>query len=172
MLILDFKLGMIFPTGKKQNVDSAFDIPFGYNGHLGFGASFDFAVGVYNWLTFGGYGGAIIFADKTREIRMKTDIRQNGFIKLAKGCATVDKGTIWYAGAFGKLDHIAAGFSVLGGYTLLRSTKRYAPPRKYPSILIRQQPTVIQHSKDGTCIPFIYLPTMTVHEKDIALAHA
>ena len=114
---LDFKLGMIFPTGKKQQVDSAFDIPSGYNGHLGVGASFDIAVGVYNWLTFGGYGGAIVFADKTREIRMKTDIRQNGLIKLAKGCATVDKGTIWYAGAFSKLDHIAAGFSVLGGYT-------------------------------------------------------
>lgn len=114
---LDFKLGLVFPTGKKQNVDAAFDIPFGYNGHLGVGASFDMALGVYNWLTFGGYGGSIVFADKMREVRMQTDTRQNGLIKLAKGCAHVDKGTIWYAGAFGKLDHIAAGFSLLAGYT-------------------------------------------------------
>jgi hypothetical protein len=120
---LDVKIGMIFPTGKKQNVDSAFDIPFGYNGHLGVGASYDVAVGVYNWLTFGGYGGAIVFADKTREIRMQTDSEQNGFIKLAKGCANIDKGTIWYAGAFGKLDHIAAGFSVLCGYTYCAQQK-------------------------------------------------
>lgn len=114
---VDFKLGMLFPTGKKQNINQAFDIASGYNGHLGFGGSFDIAVGVYNWLTFGGYSGAIAFTDQTREVRMKTDIRQNGFIKLARGCATVDKGTIWYAGAFGKLDHIAAGFSLLAGYT-------------------------------------------------------
>lgn len=125
---LDFKLGMVFPTGKKQNVNSAFDIPSGYGGHLGFGASFDFAVGVYNWLTFGGYGGAIAFTDKTRDIRMKTDIRQNGFIKLAKGCATVEKGTIWYAGTFGKLDHIAEGFSLLAGYSFCAQQKDMLHP--------------------------------------------
>ncbi len=127
---LDFKLGLVFPTGKKQNVNSAFDIPFGYNGHLGFGASCDFAIGVYNWLTFGGYGGAITFADKTCEIRMATDERQNGLIKLAKGCATIDKGTIWYAGVFGKLDHVAAGFSLLGGYTFCAQQKDTLAPVK------------------------------------------
>ena len=127
---LDFKLGMVFPTGKKQNVDSAFDIPSGYNGHLGFGGSFDIALGVYNWLTFGGYGGAILFVDQTKEIRIKTDIRQNGLIKLAKGCATVEKGTIWYAGAFGKLDHVAAGFSLLGGYTFCAQQKDTVAPEK------------------------------------------
>jgi hypothetical protein len=120
---LDVKLGIIFPTGKKQNANSVFDIPSGYNGHLGCGCSFDIAIGAYNWLTFGGYGGAIAFTDKTHEIHMKTDIRQNGFIKLAMGCVTVDKGTIWYSGAFGKLDHIAAGFSLLGGYTFCTQQK-------------------------------------------------
>ena len=125
---LDFKLGMVFPTGKKQDINSAFDIPSGYNGHLGFGGSFDLAIGVYNWLTFGGYGGAIAFTDKTKEIRMKTDIRQNGSIKLATGCATVEKGTIWYTGAFGKLDHIASGFSLLAGYTYCAQQKDMLSP--------------------------------------------
>lgn len=113
----DFKLGIIFPTGKKQNIHEPFDIPSGYNDHLGFSGSCDFSVGLYNWFTCGGYGGAIAFTDKTRNVHMKTDRRQNGFIKLAQGCATIERGTIWFAGAFCKLDHIAEGFSLLAGYT-------------------------------------------------------
>jgi hypothetical protein len=114
---LDFKCGIIFPTGTRQHINEPFDIPSGYNHHLGFSGSYDCSIGVYNWFTFGWYGGAIAFADTTRNIRMKTDIRQNGLIKPAQGCATIQRGTIWFAGAFGKLDHIAEGFSLLAGYT-------------------------------------------------------
>lgn len=114
---MDFKAGMLFPTGRYKNVDSAFDLPTGYDGHVGFGACVDVAIGAYDWLTFGGHAEAIALLEKTRIVRMKTDIRQNGLIKLAKGCATVEKGTIWSVGTFGKLDHVVNGFSFLVGYS-------------------------------------------------------
>ncbi len=118
-----FKLGILFPTGRKASVDLAFDIPSGYNGHYGVVGTADIAFGVYDWLTFGGHAGAIALLDKTYVVRMQTDVRQNGYIKLAKGCATVEPGNIWNAGIFVKADHVFGGFSTLFSYTYVSQHK-------------------------------------------------
>lgn len=125
---MSFMVGTLFPSGRKRNIDSAFDMPTGYNGHLGFGASAQLSIGMYNWLTFGGYAGAIALLDKTSMVRLQTDIRQNGLIKLAKGCANVQPGVIYDAGAFGKLDHFVGGFSLLGGYSYSAQNKDCVTP--------------------------------------------
>lgn len=133
--VLDFiditgKIGMLLPSGKKQNIDYAFDLPLGYNGHWGVGGSGDFAVGIYDWLTLGGHVNAIAFLDHTDVFRMKTDARQNGFIKLAKGCATSELGPIWNAGAFIKADHVAGGLSLLAGYSYTQKQRDMLHPQK------------------------------------------
>ena len=133
--VLDFidvtgKFGILIPSGKKQNIDSAFDLPLGYNGHWGFGCSGDFAIGLYDWFTLGGHLGAIAFLDHTTVVRMKTDARQNGFIKLAKGCASTELGPIWQAGAFAKADHIAGGLSLLAGYSYVQQQRGMLHPQK------------------------------------------
>lgn len=113
---MTIKAGILAPTAHCVNPDQAFDIPFGYNGHVGFPCTFDLSIGAYDWLTLGGHLGVLCFADHTQTLRMKTDVCQNGFIKLAKGCANVDEGTIWEGGAFIKADHIVRGLSFLFGY--------------------------------------------------------
>lgn len=133
--VLDFiditgKFGILAPTGKKQDVDSAFDIPLGYNGHWGFGAEGDFAIGIYDWFTLGGHIGALAFVDRTTIVRMKTDVRQNGFIKLTKGCANVELGPLWHAGGYAKADHIGGGVSLLAGYSFVQKQRDMLHPQK------------------------------------------
>jgi hypothetical protein len=112
-----FRIGILIPTGKKKNEDWAFDIANGYNGHFGVPLYFDFAVGMYEWLTLGTHFDAIIFASKEKCIRMKTDLAQNGFIKLTKGAARVTPGVIFELNGYLKADHIVGGLSLFTGYS-------------------------------------------------------
>lgn len=119
--LLDFvditvKCGILAPTGKKKNQDAVFSIPIGYNGHIGLPASIDAAIGSYEWLTLGVHLGAIIFLDRCYTMRLKTDCGQSGFIKLAKGCANEQEGTIVECGAYLKADHFVRGLSINLGY--------------------------------------------------------
>lgn len=109
--------GVLFPTGRKSNPNIIFDLPQGYNGHYGFPVNMSIAFGMYEWLTFGGHVMAMPFKNTHREIRMKTSTPQNGFIKLAKGCARIDRGSIWQIGTYVKADHIIRNFSLLTGYS-------------------------------------------------------
>ncbi len=123
--ILDFvdttvRVGILLPTGKKRDPDSIFDIPLGYNGHFGVPIAFDFALGALDWTTFGFHLGALLFADATRTVRVKTDLSQTGLIKLAKAKAKIEKGLIWDISAYFKADHFAKGLSLLFGYTFAR----------------------------------------------------
>lgn len=115
---IDFtiKAGLVLPTGKKQNLKNPFALPLGYNGHLGFNGYLNVSFGLYEWLTLGGYTSFITFASKTQATRIKTDCEQNGFIKLTKACARVNKGTIFSIGSYIKADHIIRGFSILMAY--------------------------------------------------------
>ncbi len=111
-----FRFGLLAPTGAKKDEDKIFSLPLGYNGHVGIPLSGDFSVGLYEWLTIWAHIDAIFFADVTRNIRMKTGLYQSGLIKLAKGKAKIDRGSLWNAGIFIKADHIYRGLSFLFGY--------------------------------------------------------
>lgn len=117
-----FQVGVLFPTGRKSNPDIIFDLPQGYNGHYGFPINMSLAFGLYEWFTFGGHVFTMPFLKNTREIRMKTSTAQNGFIKLAKGCAEIKRGTLWQIGTYLKADHVIRNFSFLVGYSF--STER------------------------------------------------
>lgn len=120
--IIDFfdaciTIGCLTPTGKKKNEDKAFSLPLGYDGHVGFPLHVSAAFGCYGWLNVGFHAYALIFGDKTRTIRLKTNAAQNGFITLAQGSARVDAGTLWGAHGYFKADHIIKGLSLLVGYS-------------------------------------------------------
>jgi len=114
------KGGVLCPTGAKRNPNKVFSLPNGYDGHWGFPFSFDIAFGAYEWLTMGVHLETIILTKKAKELRMKTALGQSGFIKLAKGCATVRPGPIVRCGLFAKADHFAAGLSFLIAYSYAR----------------------------------------------------
>lgn len=116
---LDFtvKTGVLAPTAQKQNPNIVFDIPLGYNGHIGIPLSFEAALGTYDWLTIGAHAGALFFFHTTLDTRLKTNLCQSGLIKLAQqDCVTSQKGTIWELGAYLKADHVIRGLSIIAGY--------------------------------------------------------
>ncbi len=120
--ILDYidatiRAGFLLPTGTTRDEDKIFSIPHGYNGHYGLPFSGELAFGCYEWLTFGLHIETLFFIDKTRNIRMKTAESQSGLIKLAKGCAQINRGTQWMAGTFLKADHVVRGLSLLVAYS-------------------------------------------------------
>lgn len=132
--ILDYidmtvKGGVLVATGKRKDEDKVFDLPLGYNGFNGIPLMGDLSIGAYDWLTVGTHMGVIVFKGDTRCIRMKTDINQSGFIKLAKGTACISPGLIWEASVYAKADHICRGFSALAGYSFARKNADKVSPR-------------------------------------------
>jgi len=114
-LDVTIKAGATIPSAKRKDVDKAFSIASGYQ-HAGIPVSFDMALGVFEWVTWGAHASGCFFFKQTDEFRMKTYSGQNGFIKLAKGAARRDLGNAWDIGTFLKADHIAGGLSVMVGY--------------------------------------------------------
>ena len=112
-----FKIGVLIPTADERDPDKAFDIPLGHDNHFGVPIVLDIAVGAYEWVTLGFHVDALLFLSKTRTIRMKTDLLQCGMIKLAKGCAKFDQGSLWNVGVYFKADHVVGGLSLVAGYT-------------------------------------------------------
>jgi len=111
------RAGVLAPTGHRTDQDRPFDLATGHDGHVGIPLSVDVATGAYEWLTMGAHFDALIFLNDTRDIRLKTDKDQNGFIKLAKGRTKIDRGTLFSFVTYLKADHALRGFSAWVGYT-------------------------------------------------------
>lgn len=122
---IDFTImsGLLLPTSKKQNPSIPFAFPLGYNGHFAIPLDIRFGLGLYDWFTLGSYGTMLIFFPTQRIAAMKTAREQRGFIKLAHGCATEDRGPLITIGTYAKADHVACGFSCLIGYQYNNQTK-------------------------------------------------
>lgn len=114
-----FKFGILIPSGEQKNENQIFSLPSGYGGHTGFEMSADLAFGAFDWLTLGSHFDALVFANKTKDIRLKTGQAQSGIIKLAKGCAKVERGSQWMAGTYIKFDHFIRGLSLLCAYSFV-----------------------------------------------------
>lgn len=115
-LDVTIKAGVSIPTARQVNTTKAFSLTSGNNGHVGIPVSFDMALGMYEWFTWGMHVGGQFFLKCDGNFRMKTYTGQNGFIKLAQGPAREDLGNIWNIGSYLKADHIAGGFSLAVGY--------------------------------------------------------
>ncbi|MDP3888978.1 MAG: hypothetical protein Q8Q25_00340 [bacterium] len=126
------RAGVLIPTGKKRNEDKIFSLPHGYNGHFGIPISAEFAFGAYEWLTIGGHIETVLFFDAIRDIRMKTAPNQSGLIKLAKGCAKIQRGTQWMGGMFIKADHFVKGLSLLAAYSFAHKNRDEIEPKNAP----------------------------------------
>lgn len=114
---VDAKIGALFPTGKRRDLDNPFSLPLGYDGHWAVPLRFDFSIGALDWFTYGLSLDALFFFDKTQKTRIRTDNKQQGFIKLQKNTATIDRGTLWNICTYVKADHVVKGLSFFLGYT-------------------------------------------------------
>ncbi len=123
-----FKVGALIPSGEQRCENQIFSLPFGYDGHIAAAISADFAFGAFDWFSLGGHFDTLVFGNKTKCIRLKTGQYQSGMIKLAKGEAKREKGTIWQVGAYLKADHFARGLSLLFGYSFVSKGRDEVTP--------------------------------------------
>lgn len=120
---MTFRIGALFPTGKKANIDCVFSLPTGYNGHYGVPISFDLALGAFDCFTMGFHFDALPFIHKIQCLRVKTDANQEGLIKLFKVKADINQGLIWGGTGYLIADHFASGLSMLMGFTVAKKLK-------------------------------------------------
>lgn len=111
------QLGFIAPLGDKNNEDRLFSIPLGYNGAYGCFVRAKAEVAFWNVLMFGAQAGANILFPYHRDIRMRTNGDQSGWVALEKGRAKVDCGTIWDLVGYFKVQNVLPGFAVVVGYS-------------------------------------------------------
>ena len=126
---VDAKIGILFPTGQKRNSNQPFDLPLGHNGFYGTPLCFNCSIGALDWLTVGFHSEALFFFERTQKLRLKTNIEQNGFIKLACGDVEIDQGTIWQVGLYTKADHFYKGLSLLFAYAFTRKDEDCLEPK-------------------------------------------
>jgi hypothetical protein len=112
-----FQAGVLIPSGAQRNPNYVFSLPLGYDGHVGLPIMADLGLGLFDWLTFCLHFDATILFNATHTVRMKTSWVQSGFLKLAKGRATINSGCPLNLGFLAKADHVLKGFSAGLGYT-------------------------------------------------------
>lgn len=112
------QLGVLFPTGKKKDINKVFSLPLGYDGFWGLPVIMDLATGIWNWLNFGVHFGNILFLDRTKKMRLKSFKDETGFIRPdLPQKVKIDPGILWDMSIYAKADHFAMGLSVLLGYS-------------------------------------------------------
>jgi hypothetical protein len=91
------RLGVIIPTATKERLDHVFTVDYGHRKQFGglFGLTITSLTSDYFQLQAG--GNVIMFAEGTETVRMYTDERQSGFVKLAQGAARQSVGNVWNA---------------------------------------------------------------------------
>ena len=118
------KGGILLPTGLNANPDHPFAIPTGYNGHFGIPLRIDAHFGLSNDIYLGTNLGITFFKNETHsKYPVKTDEKQQGFIKLYRCKVTEKKGTLFDIGVYLKLDHFFRGLSATTGYSYNRQAR-------------------------------------------------
>lgn len=121
--------GVLAPTGKQKKENNPFSLPTGYNGHWGFPLCAMLSLGLYEWVTFGGYVNSLFFINKDKTMRLKTASDQNGIIKLACGDVAVHRGPLVHTGLYFKADHVGHGFSFTTAYSFASQQRDHLKPK-------------------------------------------
>lgn len=114
------RVGFNIPTGKKQNENEIFAVPFGYDGAAGFfgGAGIDILLA--NVLQLGVDVELLHLFGNTQERRIKTDINQTELLLLAKLCAYKEYGLIQRFNLYAQILNLCGPFSFKLGYQFFK----------------------------------------------------
>lgn len=107
--------GIVIPTGSHRPTNRVFSLPFGHNKHIAFHARANGHATLWKKLVLGANAGVTVFLKQAYDQRLTTSDKQNGYILLEKGRASVDPGTQWDITTYIKGEHLFGGFSVLAG---------------------------------------------------------
>lgn len=112
--------GVIAPIADKLDDKYVAAVPLGYNNSWGFLARGTGEIGVLDWIAVGAYADALLFLGQTQSLRMRTFEQQSGWLRLGKGFAKVETGTLWDFGGYARIGALIHGLSLFAGYSFTR----------------------------------------------------
>lgn len=115
--------GVLIPVAAKQDPNSIFSLPLGYNEHWGVVSRLAFEAEIWEMFSIGLQAGSLIFFKNDRDLYLKTDKLQTGWILLQKAHVKEDLGSMWDAGAYVKANLMVKGFDVLVGYSFSKQDR-------------------------------------------------
>lgn len=114
------QIGVSLPAAKKRNPDQIFELPLGYNGHIGAVGRVALEACFFKAITVGVQAGSTTFLRENMDVRLHTDITtdhaQNGWIVLQKAHVKEDLGSLWDLGIYLKADKLVKGVAATVGY--------------------------------------------------------
>ena len=119
--------GYSWPTNKEKN--SIFNLNHNLGRPTSFIISARAAIGLWDWLTIGMAVGAELYKSYYEDIPMKTDEKQSGLIKLAKGMAKIEKKHLTNINFFLKADNFYKKFSLIFAYQHTKQNRTWLEPR-------------------------------------------
>ncbi len=116
----NLQAGVIVPVAGKLDDKYVAAIPLGYNNSYGFLARGSGEIGVFDWVAVGAYVDSVMFLEQKQNLRMRTHEDQSGWLRLGKGVAKVETGTVWDCGGYVRLNALVPWLSLFGGYSFTR----------------------------------------------------
>jgi hypothetical protein len=116
----DLQVGALLPIAGKVDDQYVAAVPLGYNKNYGVLARGSGEVGLFDWVSVGAYVDATLFFSQKQTTRMRTHESQSGWLRLGRGFAKIDPGTIWDCGCYLRFGALVQGLSIFGGYSFTR----------------------------------------------------
>ena len=121
------QIGVLLPVAGKLNKNYVAAIPVGYNYSVGAFARLAAEINVFKWIALGAYGDSILFFDQKQEMQMRTYEartphldKQSGWLRLGKGFATLNTGSLWDCCGYIRIKPFVPGLSLFCGYSFTR----------------------------------------------------
>ncbi|NDD54886.1 hypothetical protein EBZ39_13650 [bacterium] len=135
------QVGVSLPAASGKDHHQIFDVPRGYNGHVGFLGRGAAEACLWGVITVGVQAGVHNFLHLNRDVRLKTDKAQNGWILLEQARVKEDLGSLWDVGGYLSLNNAIKGVRALVGYHFTRQeeTRYQVRDANYLKTYIAQQ---------------------------------
>lgn len=154
--------GITIPTARERNTKEAFYIPMGNNGHAGFPLSLQVKIDPHTNIRVKASLGFEAFLKHISTFRMKTDTRQNGFLKLQTGQAREKLGNKFDLNFKGCLhDYYVDGLSFTLGYRYEHQNKSTLKPYdtvRFNELVVNSDETLQSWSRHNISVGISYAP--------------
>lgn len=162
-VLVQLRAGVQVPTGKKEDLDQAFDVDFGHDGTIALPVGGLLRLDLSGGVRVGMDVGLTTLVRRTKEWRLKTGWGQTPHLLLSKGLATREYGPEWRITMFGQLYSQVTGIVLTGGYQFFKHTDSTLYPQDdvTSARLINSSPTVDVSESHNMFAAVSYTPPIT-----------
>lgn len=116
------QIGVLIPTSGKTDLSKPFAVPLGSADSTAIDGRINLYVQVFDFLGVGANAGGLVFFTQERDLRVKTDKNQDGWILLEPSFGKVDYGAQWDVGAYAQLGFKGVIAKIGASYTRQEDT--------------------------------------------------